>query len=349
MFCHLVGKPPYSHCSSNKIRNNKIKQSNGNGKHSIIVAHWNLGSKAWKKKVNTIQDIVDRKKPDLLFISEANLYENTPNHESEITGYTIHKPKTALVFKMSRIILLARENLEIALESQLMNDKIASIWVKFSRPGARKLLVCGIYREHRYLHQDSDISSQPVAQLARWNNFMKQVEDAGTSASIHIIGDTNLDYQRWQNPDWNHRDMVQATKNTLETNGFTQLITEITRCWPGQVDSTIDHLWTNDQNRIMSTGNEVEAVGDHNWIQGHIRLTGKDSKRLDTRRRDFRNFDPVEYRRMLSEVDWTGIYELEDVNLANSFLEDNLNPILNKLCPLTTVQYRNKQKSLDHK
>ena len=90
----------------------------------------------------------------------------------------------------------------------------------------------------------------------------------------------------------------------------------------------------------MSCKNEVEAVGDHNWIAGHIRLTGSDSKRLDTRRRNFRNFDPVTYREKLAGINWTEIYDISDVDLANNFLEDNLNPILNYMCPLTTVQHR---------
>ena len=115
-------------------------------------------------------------------------------------------------------------------------------------------------------------------------------------ASIQIIGDVNLDFLKWQAPDQQHINMVQITNNTLEVSGFTQLVKGVTRCWPGQVDSLLDHLWTNDHARVMSCSNEVEAVGNHNWISGHIRLTGRDSKRLDTRRRNFKNFDPVKYR-----------------------------------------------------
>ena len=177
-----------------------------------MVAHWNLGSKAWKRKVTAIQDIVDRKKPDLLFISEANLHESTPCHETFITGYNIHKPKTASIFKVSRIIVLTRDNLEVSIENQLMNDKIASIWVKFSKPGARKILICGIYREHQYLNKENDLSSQPAAQLIRWKSFLQQVEDAGITASIHIIGDVNLDFLKWLDPDRKHMDMVQCSK-----------------------------------------------------------------------------------------------------------------------------------------
>ena len=177
------------------------------------------------------------------------------------------------------------------------------------------------------------------AQLARWIRFLKQVEDAGTTATIHIIGDLNLDFLKWQVPDRAHSDMVNCTKNILESNGFTQLVRGATRSWPGQLDSLIDHLWSNDHSRVMSCVNEVEAVGDHNCITGHIRITGRYSKRLDTRRRNFKTFDPVKYRERLAEVNWTEIYGINDVDIANDFLETKLKPILNELCPMSTVQY----------
>ena len=44
---------------SNKTRNKRMKMKNGNGKKTITIAHWNIGSKQWQRKVDTIQDLVD--------------------------------------------------------------------------------------------------------------------------------------------------------------------------------------------------------------------------------------------------------------------------------------------------
>ena len=79
---------------SSKYRNRLQKLKNGNGRKSILVSHWNLGSRQWKKKVNAIQALVDTKKPDLIFISEANMYKVTQECETLISGYQIIKPLT---------------------------------------------------------------------------------------------------------------------------------------------------------------------------------------------------------------------------------------------------------------
>ena len=86
----------YSHFLSRKESNKLIKQKNGNGKNSLLISHWNLGSKKWVNKRNQIQALVDTDNPDLIFISEANLDELTPPYESLITGYVITLPKTVI-------------------------------------------------------------------------------------------------------------------------------------------------------------------------------------------------------------------------------------------------------------
>ena len=48
-----------------------MKQYNGNGKNSISVSHWNLGSKKWSNKRNNIQVLADQNQADIIFISEA--------------------------------------------------------------------------------------------------------------------------------------------------------------------------------------------------------------------------------------------------------------------------------------
>ena len=129
------------HYLSNKRRNNLIKQTNGNGKNSLSVCHWNLGSKKWKNKRNQIQALVDHLSPDIIYISEANLDEVTPPHESIfITGYKITFPKTVTRNRTARLVLLTRDNLNFELMDNLMDDVFTSIWIKISRPGVKGLL-----------------------------------------------------------------------------------------------------------------------------------------------------------------------------------------------------------------
>ena len=67
---------------SSKKQNKLVKSSNGNGRKSITISHWNIGSRKWKNKIDDIQAMVDTANPDVLFVSEANLDESTPTHET---------------------------------------------------------------------------------------------------------------------------------------------------------------------------------------------------------------------------------------------------------------------------
>ena len=130
----------------------------------------------------------------------------------------------------------------------------------------------------------------------------------------------------------------------MELEGFSQLITGITRSWPGQGDSAIDHFWTNNSDRVLSCSNEVRAVGDHNYISATICLKGQDSRRLETRTRDYKKFDQKEFNTQLAATDWEQIYEIDDVNVANDFVESRMTELLDKMCPYRAKQFRKHSK-----
>ena len=50
-------------------------------------------------------------------------------------------------------------------------------------------------------------------------------------------------------------------------------------------------------------------------------------------------------RDRISKVDWSGMYELSDINLANSFFEDRILQILNSVAPMKVSQVRKNFKS----
>ena len=311
----------------------------------MLISHWNLGSKKWNNKRNQIQALVDTDNPDIIFISEANLDESTPPHESLIAGYDITLPKTVTVNGTARLVLLTKESLEFDLIEDLMDDTVSSIWIKITRQGVKGLLVCGVYREHHYLNQPTDWSLQPAEQTRRWSQFLRQVETARISSICHVIGDFNLDYKKLNAPDFAHLQMITDTKDSLEAGGFFQLVDDVTRSWPGQVDSLIDHFWTNDPQKILKVSNVVRAVADHNVISANIRIKGSDLKRLDVSKRSYKNFNPVLYRQKLNEENWSEIYEISNVDIANDFLESRIVKILDGMCPYRTIQHRTECKT----
>ena len=110
------------------------------------VQHWNLGNRHWQRKKEEIQHLVEEYKPDLAFILEANLFENTPQHETIIEGYTIEKPKTCNnnAMSYSRLVLLVKKYFNYEIMKNHMEDDLATIWVKLTKKGNKKVIVGGI-------------------------------------------------------------------------------------------------------------------------------------------------------------------------------------------------------------
>ena len=252
---------------------------NGNrkeGRKSLKIVHWNGGAKFWTNKTEHIECMINELRPDLMFVSEANIFSHNNDYQIDIEGYKIYHPKQHYSLGYSRIILLAREELKIEIQSNLMDDDIASIWLKVVRKGARKLFICGIYREHQLLLQpDPNTTKLPEQQLKRWRTFINRVVDATRNAKCIIIGDTNLDHLKWLDPDQHHKDMVNMMKNEVETLGYSQSIVGPTRFWPGQNSSLIDQCWTNSPELLLSSRNLADGTSDHNPIEIMVRLKGK--------------------------------------------------------------------------
>ena len=62
-----------------------MKITNGNRRNALDILHWNLGSTHWIRKTHHVQQLVDEKSPDILIISEANLFlENLGDSEYKI-------------------------------------------------------------------------------------------------------------------------------------------------------------------------------------------------------------------------------------------------------------------------
>ena len=128
---------------SNKARNSLIKQMNGNRKNSIKVQHWNLGSRHWQKKIEDIQLLVDKHKPQVLFISEANLYSTVPEYKTVIECYDLYKTKSFESMGCSRLVMLVENFFEFKMLENHMEDSVASLWIEIKTKGRKKSKLAG--------------------------------------------------------------------------------------------------------------------------------------------------------------------------------------------------------------
>ena len=127
----------------------------GNRRNSgIKMCHWNGGSSYLINKMNEIEAVVSNYKPHIFGLSE-NCY--SIDHSVDLTkidDYEVYFAKTLEnpSLNVSRVSVYVHNDLQSKLRPDLMSDKFSSIWVEVGHRNQRKILVCNLYREWKYLN-----------------------------------------------------------------------------------------------------------------------------------------------------------------------------------------------------
>ena len=143
-----------------KIGIRRIKMSNGNRgnlKHTLKLFHLNMGQSWWESKRDEIQAAVLEIDPDLMYISEANLREDTASETSHIEGYEIVYPNTMRTHGCARIILLVREGVKFKKMDNFMDDQTSMIWIKLETRGGNLFILGGYTGNISYYYKNNQI------------------------------------------------------------------------------------------------------------------------------------------------------------------------------------------------
>ena len=187
---------------------------------------WNLGNRFWVRKQEDIQAIVDQQNPDIMIITEANMFKEDPEHCLIIERYNIVRPLTwnNPSLNYARVVFLIKPEINFVLLEDFMEQDISAIWIKISRRGTKKLIVGGIYREHQFLKQIDNTSLDIRCQEDRWRRTVTKWTDVTANSDSIVIGDLNLDHSTWNTPRQSHINMIETVKTEVETRGFFQVI-----------------------------------------------------------------------------------------------------------------------------
>ena len=161
-----------------KIANRKQKTINGNINKTFRVGHWNGGSKYWVNKKLELENLLEEQKPDLLFLSEANLGDDVPIENRRLEGHKIILPLTMQRLGYARIVLIVKQELEVEPLDDLMDHETASIWVKL---GERKncIVVGGLYSEFRQPRITAKDANRMEIQRQQENRWKKIIIKSG--------------------------------------------------------------------------------------------------------------------------------------------------------------------------
>ena len=177
--------------------------------------------KHWQRKLIEAEAVTMQYCPHIFIVSEANMLNSLTPLEKNIPGYKLYLPKTSQSQIISRLVIFVKEGINVEVKNELMDDEVSAIWLKCGSRGRRPLLIAGIYREHKFLFQGAETGSDR-AQQQRWSKFVDKWKVAAAVANhdVYVIGDTNLDFASWDNPDIAHQRVIEKVKLEVEMSGF---------------------------------------------------------------------------------------------------------------------------------
>ena len=129
------------------------------------------------------------------------------------------------------------------------------------------------------------------------------------------MGDTNLDFRKWDNPNQpgsNQRNPLHKLSHAIFDRifpfGFVQLISVPTRFWPGQEPSGLDHWYTNKPGKLSEIQVNNQGGSDHKLIFGIRFSKSVISKPKIIKKRSYKNFDPLHFLSRIQLISWWEIY-----------------------------------------
>ena len=329
------------------------RYTHGNRRGSgLKLCHWNKGPAYLENSIPEIEHIIAEYKPHILGISEANHHAHHSLDDVQIDDYNLYLADTLNnpELNISRVAVYVHKDIIVTVRDDLMTDSFSSVWLEVGLKRQKKFLVSNVYRDWKYVNQADQESGSIASQLSRWESFLQQWESAiATDQEIHVLGDMNLNYLDIQNqsiPPNSHsarlRPLVHALLDRVVPHGFSQLITDVTRVWPGQESSLLDHHWTNKPEKISSTHAFYQGGSDHKMIFSVRHTKQIISKPRIIKKRCFKNFKPGDFIAAVQGISWYDVYMTEDVEAATKLVTGKLTAILDVMAPVKTIQSRAK-------
>ena len=118
------------------------------------------------------------------------------------------------------------------------------------------------------------------------------------------------------------------------------MVNGFTRTWNNQPDSCLDQLWTNCPERIIFVQNIPRSFSDHNLINCAVKTKDRREDKQDILTRDRSNLDEVAYKEKFDRIDWSEMYNCDNIDIVNSFFESKVLEILDCMAPQKYVQKR---------
>ena len=349
----------YQGVSSNKLAH----MLNGNRSRSYNIGMWNCrkgltnSENLPTEKIVDVKEFLESNDLQLLCLIEADLHGATSRvrrvkpltgkeieKNLKIENYKIILPQSWQHHGQARVLLYVRDDINLKVKPLARGDTdLPSVSCEIGVGREKKTRVNFFYREWTSgVSGLGDINSQ-TERLKRQIEHWKTLHTGGRDTII--LGDANLCALKWEDENFQHKDLaLQVQEYLLETSSY-QMVKEPTRvgtiAGDGISSSCIDHCYTNVPEKIKRV--QVVGVGNSDHLGVIIQKFTKFpvSKPQTVKKRNYKEFDVESFLTDIYNSDINTIVTgAKTIDTAAEAFENIFKSVLNTHAPMKVFQMR---------
>ena len=207
---------------------------------------------------------------DVLTINETKLSLSIPSELVRINGYFFERLDRSN--RGGGVAMYIRDSINYKVRNDLVPDQLEMIAVEISKSKAKPFIISTFYRP----------PSAAIELLDFFEIFLQKV-DSEDKESI-LVGDINCNLATGC-----ETSLSRHIQFLYDTYQYSQLINDFTRVTP-KSSSIIDHLITNQPNKICYSGVLPISISDHYMIYGIRKFSSTKGEPRYIENRSFKNY-----------------------------------------------------------
>ena len=282
---------------------------------------------------------------DVCSISEVDIHDFDDKKPFSIEGYKTFFPIKRTGTNTKRLICFVKIGIEAKQRDDLMSESLSSVWLEIKGIN-QKVLICAVYREFNDLTGNGTMNIEQ--QLEKLEILHNQIEKASKEGLILVLGDMNIDLEKWEDPDYYQKKQAERYQSLIGECGLE--VIDFGTTWIGNKDgnvisSALDHAITNKSVAINNYHKTPIEYSDHSMISVDLIIkTHKSHKEIITSR-DLRKVrrNPQHFLNELRSVKWEVFGDMEDVDPMEEFWTNRVNDCMDVVAPLKTKIVKQKR------
>ena len=209
-----------------------------------------------------LKNLLQVRKPHVLFVGEANLWKDAERNKCSIEGYNLVTSSMIdnVNSNVSRIVAYVKHGIRFNKIRNLEDKNFSSIWMEVGLPYCKKFILGGVCREHQHFkvsQEDYDTdSSTSEKQEERFVKFVNLWSDAlEREKEVNVIGDFNINLKENVKMSSLHTRLYDSIQKEIHPKGVLQMVKGVTRQQGSSKSSLLNHIYSTESEKI-----EIENV-----------------------------------------------------------------------------------------